>query len=82
MVAVLTPIYSEAPQLDVRNTLRIRGHFPGRPVQLVFDILYEPINGHWRLYALTAGAQAVPHEPVVNRPTGSREPAAKTAGRQ
>jgi len=70
MVAVMEPLFTETPALDARNTLRLRGYFPGKPVQINFDILYEPAGGHWRLFGLSvnaAPAAAPAAEPTVSK---------------
>ncbi len=72
MVAVMEPLFTETPALDARNTLRLRGYFPGKPVQINFDILYEPAGGHWRLFGLSvnaAPAMAPAAEATVSKTT-------------
>jgi hypothetical protein len=34
------------------NMLRIRGSFPLRPAQIGFDLLFQSVNGQWRLFGI------------------------------
>lgn len=53
-VTIITPQLTEQPSLDhEKGTLRLQGYFPGEPVQINFDLLYQAIDGHWRLLGLS-----------------------------
>ena len=53
-VAVITPQLSESPVLDQQKAmLRLKGYFPGEPVRIDFDLIYQAIDGHWRLFGLS-----------------------------
>jgi hypothetical protein len=70
-VAILGPQLSQAPSIDQNKRLHISGYFPGNPVQLNFDLIFEPVNGQWRLFGLsvvpapsaTPNASAAPANP-------------------
>lgn len=51
-VAIMTPTLSETPTLDEGNKLRLKGFFPGQPLQINFEITYEVVAGRWRLFGL------------------------------
>jgi hypothetical protein len=53
-VAILGPQLQQAPSIDQNKRLHIIGYFPGNPVQLNFDLIFEPVNGQWRLFSLSA----------------------------
>ena len=45
----IAPQLSEAPALDQqKGMLHLKGYFPGQPVQINFDILYQAVGGRWR----------------------------------
>ncbi|HXF54872.1 MAG TPA: hypothetical protein VNK52_12180 [Hyphomicrobiaceae bacterium] len=72
-VAVLTPQLANAPTLDPKTgMLHIKGSFPGQPVQLNFEVLYQPVGGRWRLFGLAVN-------PATAGPTASAEGAGKHA---
>jgi hypothetical protein len=53
-VALITPQLAAAPTIDPKTgMLHIKGHFPGQPVQINFELLYQPIAGRWRLFGLS-----------------------------
>ena len=33
--------------------LQLKGYFPGRPVQINFEVLYQVVSGRWRLFGLS-----------------------------
>ena len=54
MVAVMQPQLSPKPKLDKKNnTLRITGVFPGKPVGIGFDLIYQVVGGKWRLFGIS-----------------------------
>jgi hypothetical protein len=58
-VAVLTPQLAAPPSLDPRTgMLHVKGFFPGQPVQLNFEMLYQPVAGRWRLFGLSVNPAA------------------------
>jgi hypothetical protein len=53
-VSVITPQLAEAPRLDPeKGMLHLKGYFPGQPVQINFEVLYQAVNGRWRLFGLS-----------------------------
>jgi hypothetical protein len=67
-VAVVTPEITAVPTLETNNMLHLKGYFPVGKVHLNFEMLYEPVDGQWRLFGL--GVSVVP---------GSTGPAPKAA---
>lgn len=54
-VAIIAPQLSEVPSLDGENRLKLKGYFPGKPVGIAFNITFEAVAGHWRLFAMSVG---------------------------
>jgi len=53
-VAVLEPKLNPKPSLDKKtNTLRLTGVFPGQPVGIGFDLIYQVVGGKWRLFGIS-----------------------------
>jgi len=53
-VTVITPQLAEAPTLDQqKGMLHLKGYFPGQPVQINFEVLYQAVDGRWRLFGLS-----------------------------
>lgn len=50
-VAFLTPQLSLAPRID-NGRLRLTGAFPSKPMQINFDLTFEPSQGKWKILIL------------------------------
>ena len=42
--------------MEANNILRVKGYFPGQPVQINFELLFVPTAGQWRLFGLGVAA--------------------------
>ena len=52
--SVIAPQLTEPPGLDqVKGMLRLKGYFPGQPVQINFEMLFQAVGGRWRLFGLS-----------------------------
>ena len=77
-VAIVTPEITETPVVLQNNILRLVGAFPTNPMQLKFEMLFQPSNGMWRMLGMNVGAvpiavaQAAPSS--VAPPTGGSNP--------
>lgn len=66
--ALLTPTFTKPPALDATNRLHLTGFFPTRPQQINFDLMFEVVNGQWRLFGISVAT------PDVNRPQSQANP--------
>jgi hypothetical protein len=85
-VALVTPQLVAGPALDQNGMLRMAGVFPMQPVQINFDVIYQQVDGRWRLFGITASpvaAAGVAPPPVAKaQPTPvAAKPAAATPKR-
>ena len=67
-VALAAPELTAAPALDGKGMLRLTGHFPTRPLQIDFDLLFQNVGAQWRLFGIsvaTPAAQAAPAQPAA-----------------
>jgi hypothetical protein len=76
-VSIIAPQLVQPPALDQANgMLRLKGYFPGQPVQINFEMLYQAVNGRWRLFGLAV--QPGPPTPAPEaQPTGPASTAVK-----
>ena len=52
-VTVVTPQLTANPSLDQnQGMLRLQGYFPLRPQPIAFEVLYQSVDGRWRLFGL------------------------------
>ncbi len=57
---LLTPVYDEPPAIQENGMFRIRGSFATRPVGITFDMLFEPLDGEWRLFGVGITPKPMP----------------------
>jgi hypothetical protein len=78
-VAVLAPQLSETPAIDPQTgMLRIKGAFPGQPVRIDFEVIYQPVDGRWRLFGLSVQpTSAAPEAAAAPPPAAKPAPTAK-----
>ena len=68
-VALLDAKLSAPPSIGADGALRLRGYFPTAPLRIGFDMAFLPVDGHWRLGAITAEPLAVEVTGAVARAT-------------
>jgi len=52
--SVIAPQLTEPPGLDqTKGMLRLKGYFPSQPVQINFEMLFQAVDGRWRLFGLS-----------------------------
>jgi hypothetical protein len=70
--SVIAPQLTEPPGLDQKQSmLRLKGYFPGQPVQINFEMLFQAVDGRWRLFGLSVQpgpAVAAQSAPAQNAP--------------
>ena len=51
-VLVLTPQITQSPAISPQGLLMLVGFFPSRPLQIKFEVAYQPVAGYWKLAGL------------------------------
>lgn len=59
-VAIAAPRLAAPPALDSNGMLRLAGFFPTRPLQIRFDLLYQAVDGKWRLFGISVATPEAP----------------------
>ncbi|MFA6155637.1 hypothetical protein [Mesorhizobium sp.] len=71
-VAVLEPQLTLLPRIEPSGMLHMAGFFPSVPLQLNFELLFEPVNRQWKIFGvsvnLTSGGPQAPETPVAGQP--------------
>jgi hypothetical protein len=80
-VAILVPQLTEPPMLNQKtNMMRIKGYFPGQPVRIDFEVIYQAVGSRWRLFGLVVQPTASASNPAAaSAPPPSGNVAEKTA---
>jgi hypothetical protein len=72
------PKFTSRPVLLPNGMLRVVGLFPSRPQQVNFDLVFEQIQGDWRIYGISIGTRlAPPPDAQANSPTAAGGPLAE-----
>lgn len=56
------PILDEKPELSTTGQLRVQGHFPTQPQEVIFDLTFLFEGGTWRLALLKVGSRPAPED--------------------
>jgi hypothetical protein len=64
-VVAVTPAVSEPPSITKDNMLKLAGYFPTSPLQIRFQILFQPVDGQWRLYGMAVDTPAAAQAPTA-----------------
>jgi hypothetical protein len=63
-IAILEPQLSLLPQIEPNGMLHMAGFFPSAPLQVNFELLFEPEDGEWKIYGLSVNvSRSVPPAP-------------------
>jgi hypothetical protein len=73
-VAVLTPQLTQPPSFGEQNRLYLKGFFQDQPMQINFEMLFEPVGGQWRLFGLSVQPVAAPKSPGPTPPATAKKP--------
>jgi hypothetical protein len=79
-VAVIDPQLTLLPQIEGNGLMHMAGFFPSVPTQVNFELAYAPVDGRWRLFALSVSfGQAAPAapQPPAAAPQAGAPPAPK-----
>src|SRR5262245_63618599 len=72
--SVIRAAMTEPPGLDqAKGMLRLKGYFPGQPVQINFEMLFQTVDGRWRLFGL-AVQQSGPAVAAQSAPAAQNAP--------
>lgn len=58
------------PEIDANGMLRVTGYFPTRPERVNFDLLYQLVQGQWRLFGIAANTSQ--NQQAATAPAGTQ----------
>jgi hypothetical protein len=70
-VTLLAPKFSADPAVDSSGKMRLTGVFPTRPQQIAFDLVFQAVDGQWKLLAISVATPEAPKEQSALSPPGS-----------
>jgi hypothetical protein len=66
-VSLVNPILSQQP-LVTNGKLRMVGYFPTQPMQVNFDLQYEPTTAGWKLFGIAVNLNKVQQTAQLSQP--------------
>jgi hypothetical protein len=78
-VVLFQPKLYRKPEISQRGMLRITGFFPTSPERVNFDLIFQPVQGKWRLYGIAANTQKAPAQQAAPAPQGAPAPVPEAA---
>lgn len=72
-VTVVTPELDLPPSFTPDGKLRLKGHFPTRPLRINFEMLFERIEARWLLFGLAANPVPAASAETANPPANSQK---------
>jgi hypothetical protein len=91
-VAVLEPQLTKLPEIVQGGMMHMAGVFPSVPLQLNFELLFQPVEGRWKLFGVSVNVgQSGPAAPLPEPApaaaaaapaNGSAKPPTRPAARQ
>jgi hypothetical protein len=56
----VAPVFTKAPEINKSGLLHVQGLFPLRPVHINFELLFQPVNGQWRMFGISVNPTLAP----------------------
>jgi hypothetical protein len=77
-VVLYQPKLYRQPEMNAKGMVRITGFLPTSPERVNFDLIFQPVQGRWRLYGIAANTEPAPPAPA---PAPAAEDSAKSAAK-
>lgn len=61
-VSFASPTFNPDPAIDANGRVRLTGFFPTRPLQIKFDLTFQSVDGHWKLFAIYVETAEAPKQ--------------------
>ena len=81
-VILFSPILTKPASIDDNNRLHATGFYKTQPMQVRFDLMFEPVQGAWRLFGIALDAVPAPVESAAVTPPDTAKPASPDAAPQ
>jgi hypothetical protein len=65
-ILLLKPHLASKPSIGDNGMLRVTGYFPTRPEQVNFDLLYQNVQGRWKLFGIAASTSQPQPAPTAS----------------
>lgn len=72
-VALAAPQLTAPPSLDSNRMLRLTGFFPTSPLQINFELIFQNVDGRWRVSGISVATPPAP-QPENGKPASQKKP--------
>jgi hypothetical protein len=72
-VILYSPLLTRQPAIGDNNMLRLTGYYKTTPQQVQFDLLFQPVEGRWRLFGISVGTST----PQATTPSAAADKSSK-----
>jgi hypothetical protein len=66
VILLMQPKLLRKPTINAEGMLRVTGFFPTQPLQVDFDLVFQPVEARWRLFGISVGTS--PAQPMAIEP--------------
>jgi hypothetical protein len=70
------PTLFRRPEMNEQGMVRVSGVFPTQPERIVFDLIYQPVQGEWRLLGIAVETRPASAQPAAAPPPARSAPSA------
>jgi hypothetical protein len=67
-IVLLQPRLFRRPEMNEQGMIRVAGFFPTEPDRVNFDLIYQPVQGKWRLVGMAVDTSPAPAQPEATAP--------------
>ena len=78
-ILLLEPKLFSKPEMNPQGMIRVAGFFPTKPEQVNFDLVFQPVQGRWRLFGIAVNTSPAPPPAQTAAPPPATEPQATNA---
>ena len=71
-IVLLQPRLFRRPEMNEQGMIRVTGFFPTEPEGVNFDLIYQPVQGKWRLVGMAVDTSPAAAQPEVEAPPQAR----------
>ena len=64
VAALLTPQITQGPTITPQGMLGLAGVIPAQPLQLQFQLVFQPVDNRWRLFGVSVTTAPAPGAPA------------------
>lgn len=80
-ILLFQPKLFRRPEINAQGFLRVTGFFPTAPEQVNFDLIFQPVQGKWRLFGVAANARGQPDADAPAQPQAAPAETPKEAAK-